>query len=678
MIASVEPETRLKTTCPRDCYDACGIQVVKQGSRILRVMGDPQAPHNRGTLCPKCTLAYNGAWRDPNARLLSPMKRTGPKGEGRFERVSWDDALSEIAHRLSEIERDAGGAAVVQTHYTGTFSMIGYGFPLRFFNRLGATEVDPDTVCNKAGHVALGLIFGSSMDGFDPRTARDASSILIWGANPSTSAPHAHRHWLSDAPGKVIVVDPIRHATAEASDLHLQPRPGSDAALAFSILHVLMRENLLDRAFLGSRTIGWNQIEKALPACTPEWGEAMTGTPAESIVEAAQIYGAGPSMLWLGQGLQRQSSGGNVFRAVTLLPIATGNIGKPGAGFLYLNGPASRGIPDEFMPAPHLNRIPAAPISHMDLASRLADPHASKALFCWNNNIAASCPNQARLREALKREDLLTVVIDLFATDTTDYADFVLPAASFLEFDDLVISYFHYHVAPQVKAAEPMGESLPNQEIFRRLAARMGYEDPELYAADEDLIAAMLQATGLGIDFEQLKRLGSIPIAPEPVIPFADLSFSTPSGKIEVAGSSFVEAGMPLAPEPRADQPPENGRLRLLSPASPWLMNSSYDNVDKVRKQIGEAAVYLHPREAKARGFADGARVVVFNEAGRLPLTVAYSDSVPRGVALVHKGRWPKLDPSRANVNVLNPGAKSDVGESSSVHSIEVEIAHAR
>lgn len=672
-----EREEIIRTTCPRDCYDACGIHVVKREGVILKVMGDPQHPHNRGTLCGKCTLAYNGAWRDPASRLGRPLKRVGPKGAGQFEAISWDEALAEIAGRLTGILAESGGQSVVQTHYTGTFSQIAYGFPLRFFHKIGATEVDPDTVCNKAGHAALSKMFGSSMDGFDPRTAKDAACILIWGANPSTSAPHAHRHWLAEAPGKIIVIDPIKHGTAEAADLHLQPFPGTDAALAFTMLHIIARDGFLDETFLAVQTTGWEEVCALLPSCTPEWGAEVTGVPAELIVEAARLYGSGPSLLWLGQGLQRQVTGGNIFRACSLLPVATGNLGKPGTGFLYLNGAGSRGIPDGYIPAAYLNPSEPRTVSHMDFAEHLEDPARSRALFCWNNNIVASCPQQARLRSALEREDLFMIAIDLFATDTTDYADIVLPAASFLEFDDLMVPYFHYSVSAQVKATEPIGEALPNQEIFRRLAGAMNFTERELFESDELLLAELLDRTGLGLSFAELALLGTVPISEEPVIPFADGKFPTPSGKIEIAGEMYVESGMQRVPQPWADARPDGGKLRLLSPASTWLMNSSYDNVAKIRKRTGAADVWLNPQEAAVRGLTDGTPVIVSNDEGWLPLSVVCSERVPHGVALVYKGRWPKLDPSGANVNILNPGLKTDMGESSSVHSIEVEIARA-
>ena len=672
--AGLESEI-VRTTCPRDCYDACGVVVVKRHGTIVKVVGDAEHPVSRGALCAKCTLAYNGALLDPETRLTRPLRRVGSKGAGNFAPISWDEALATIAGRLHRVLSDSPGNTIVHTHYTGTCSLIAYSFPLRFFNRIGATEVDPDTVCNKAGHMALQLTFGTSTDGFDPRSARDSACIVVWGANPSSAAPHAHRHWLAEAPGTVIVRDPIRHPTAAAADLHLQPFPGSDAALAFAMLHVIHRDRLLDDRFIAAHTIGWDEVVPRLSECTPAWGEAATGVPAALIEKAARIYASGPSLLWLGQGLQRQPRGGNVFRACSALIAATGNIGKPGGGFLYLNGTGSRGIVEDYIPAPHLNSGRPASISHMDLAARLEDAETSKALFCWNNNIVASSPEQTRLRKALERDDLFTVAIDLFATDTVDYADIVLPASSFLEFDDLVVSYFNYSVSAQVRVMEPLGEALPNQEIFRRLAAAMGFTEPELFETDEHMIAALLGQTGLPIDFATLARKGTVEATNEPVVPFEDYSFPTPSGKIEIASDRFEAAGLPRAPEPWADPRPAKARLRLLSPASRWLMNSSYDNVAKLHRRLGPADVFLNPLDAAARGLEEGAPVVLSNATGRLPVQVAISDTVPRGVALAHKGRWPKLDPAGANVNVLNPGAKSDMADSCCVHSVEVDLS---
>jgi anaerobic selenocysteine-containing dehydrogenase len=660
------------TTCPRDCYDACGVLVtVRDDGSIRNVRGDPSHPVSRGTLCRKCTIAYNGVLIDPEQRLTTPLRRVGAKGEGRFEPVSWDVAIAEIAERLGAIADGPGADTILNAHYTGTCSVLAFNFPQRFFRRLGATEVDPDSVCNKAGHVALDYMYGTSVTGFDPRTARDAACIVVWGANPSASAPHAHEQWLPEAPGRVIVVDPIRTPTAADADLHLQLFPGSDAALAFALMHVIVRDGMADRSLLHGHTVGWDELEPMLDACTPAWGEAATGVPAALIEDAAQSYGAGPSLLWIGQGLQRQPTGGNVMRAVSLLPAVSGNLAKPGAGFLYLNDRLE--LDEQWLYAPHLGE-PPEPVSHMDLAERLEDHERSRALICWNINIAASNPQQARLRAALQRDDLLTVAVDLFATDTCDLADYVLPAAAFLEFDDLVSSYFDLSLSAQVKAVEPPGEALPNQEIFRRLAAAMGFDEPELHEGDERMIAAMLEQSGVVGSFAELAAVGTLPLTAEPVVQFADLAFETPSGRIEIASAAAEADGLPRLPQPWADARPAGDRLRLLSPASPWLMNDSFANDRKITRRIGAAGVTLHPRDAAARGLADGDRVRLWNETGSLELAVEVSDIVPPGVAYSPKGRWPKREPQSFNINVLNDGRKSDIGDSSSVHGVEVSI----
>jgi len=665
------------TTCPRDCYDACGIAVVKRDGAIRHVRGDRNHPVSRGRLCRKCSIGYNGAFLDPEARLTRPLRRVGAKGSAQFEPVSWDEATAGIAERLERIVDGPGSHTVLNAHYTGTFSLLAYFFPLRFFRRLGATEVDPDTICNKAGHVALDYMYGTSLVGFDPRTARDSRCVLVWGANPSASAPHADEHWLSESPARTIVVDPVRTPTATKADLHLQPFPGSDAALAFALLHVISRDGLIDRDFVESYTLGFEEIEPLLANWTPQRGEERTGVPAELIEQAAALYGQGPSLLWLGQGFQRQRMGGNAVRACALLPALTGNLGKPGSGFLYLNGTESRGIDEDYLAGSHLGSDVPEPISHMDLVDCLEDRRQSQALFCWNINIAASNPQQARLHAALRRDDLLTVAIDLFATDTTDFADFVLPAASFLEFDDLVASYFQLTLSAQVKAAEPMGEALPNTEIFRRLARAMGYREPELYETDATVIETTLRRSGVALDFAALSARGTISIADDPIVQFAQLRFPTPSGRVELASDRAEADGLPRSPLPLSDDRPPADHLRLLSPASPWLLNDSFANDPKVARRIGPASVALHPEDASARGLAEGAEVVVANETGSVRLLVTLSDAIPRGVAYSPKGRWPKQEPGRANVNALNPGESADMGKSTSVHGVHVTVSAA-
>lgn len=664
----------IRTTCPRDCYDACGIAVLRRDGVITKVLGDPAHPLARGALCGKCALAYNGAWRDPELRLATPLKRIGAKGEGKFAPASWAEALADIAVRLNTL-RAQNPARILHTHYTGTVALLATALPMRFFNAIGATEVDPDTVCNKAGHVALNWTLGDSCAGFDPRAAAHAACITVWGANPSASAPHMHKHWLAETAAKILVIDPIRHETAARAHLHLQLRPGTDAALAFGFMHVAWREGLLDTAFIADHVLGWEQLLPEVERATPAWTAAQTGLEAGQIEVAARLYAAGPSLLWLGQGAQRQKHGGNFFRAAAALAAVTGNLNKPDAGLAYLNGPATRGIDMASLTRPDLAPDNAGqPVSHLDLAEILLASERAGALICWNNNILASSPRQARLRQALAREDLLHVCLDLFTTDTTDYADWVLPAASFLEFDDLVIPYFDLTVSPQVKAAEPPGQALPNQEIFRRLARAMGLDAAPLHEADGPVLDALVAQTRTAADFATLKAQGTTPHAAELAIPFPGHVFPTPSGKVEIASAQAVAAGAKLLPTPHADAPAASGQLRLLSPASAWTMNSAYGNDPAIRAKLGAPAVSLHPLDAP--GLAEGDEVLLSNAEGTLSLRLKLDATLPRGVALAPKGHWPRFS-GGANVNALYDGAHSDIGESSCVHAVEVALAKA-
>ncbi|MCP5198892.1 MAG: molybdopterin-dependent oxidoreductase [Gammaproteobacteria bacterium] len=669
--------TTVRTNCPRDCYDACGIVVeVREGGRH-RVLGDPEHPIARGKLCSKCALAYNGVWQDPQARLLTPLKRSGARGSGAFTPIGWDEALATVAARMNDTVARDGAAAILHTHYSGTLGLIGFLFPNRLFNYLGASEVDPDTICNAAGHVAWTLLFGNSVVGFDPRTARDSACILVWGANPSHSAPHAHEHWLREAPGKIVVVDPIRTESAAQADLHLQPRPGTDAALAFALLHCLGRDGRFDHAYIDAHTVGYDELRADIERATPAWGEAMTGVPAVDIEQAAAFYGAGPALLWAGQGLQRQRTGGNVMRAIGLLPALTGNVGKPGAGFSYLNlAPIIAGLDLDWLGGAPIARAGGKKVSHMELAERLAGDEF-KVFFSWNTNPLASAPEQARLRAALAREDLFTVCCDVFMTDTARHADIVLPAASFLEGEDLTFGYFHVLMGAQAKVCEPPGEALPNAEIFRRLARTMGLDEPALFEDDAALIATMMAQMDLGFDFAELKRRGHHAFGDEPLQPWAEQHFATPSGRIELASAQAEAMGLPRTPQPWADDEPPAGRFRLLSPASKWRMNDSYANDPHAADRSGPPAVHLNPSDAAGLGLHDGSAVTLANASGRVPLVARLDDGVLPGTAVAYKGRWPSLEASGTNVNFVHTAQAADMGASSSVHSTLVTIEKA-
>jgi anaerobic selenocysteine-containing dehydrogenase len=670
----------IRTTCPRDCYDACGALVrveVGPPARIVHVRGDPDHPVSRGKLCRKCTLAYNGVFLDPGHRLTEPLVRTGPKGSGSFKAISWEEAAALVAARLGAI-REQDPTRIVYSHYTGSFALLSYFYPMRLMRALGATEVAPDTICNDAGHTALGYVYGTSLEGFDPRTASHSDCILVWGANPSASAPHQHEHWLTEAPGAVVVVDPVRTPTAAQADLHLQPFPGSDAALAFGLMHVLARDGLVDFEFMREHTVGAEELLSAAADCDPSWTSSQTGVPAADIERAAQLYGAGPSLLWIGQGLQRQLRGGNVVRAVAALPAVTGNLGRAGSGFVYLNGGGNRGIDDDYLSG--ADAYPDAPpaVSHMELADLMASERAG-AFVCWNVNPLASCPEQARLRRGLEREELFTVVCDLFATDTADYADVVLPAASWLECDDIVVPYFHRALAAQVKSAEPLGQSLPNSEIFRRIALAMGLSEPSLTEPDDVILERVIETAPTPVgSFGELARLGTVWTPAEgPAIQFADLRFPTPSGRVELASESARDDGQGLLPVPVVDARPRGGRLRLLSPASPWSLNASFSNDAKVARQAGELTLSMTAFDADLLGLSDGALARISSEVGELVAPVRITDDLPAGVALMPKGGWPKLHPGGANVNVLTQAIASDMGASTSIHGLEVTVAPA-
>ena len=667
----------IKTTCPRDCYDGCGILVDQEDGKVIKVKGSREHPSNRGALCPKCAISYNGVWLDETTRLLYPLKRTGPKGSGEFKRISWDLALKEIAEQLTDTVHQYGPEKIFHTHYTGTCSVIAGSFPSRFFTHLGATEVDPDTVCNAAGHTALNYVFGDSVTGFDPRTAKDSACIMVWGANPSHCGPHVNQNWLFGQSAKVIVIDPVRTETAAAADLHLQLRPGTDAALAYSIAHIIQREGLVDAEYVRGHVKGYAEVLPLIKACTPQWGERATGVPAALIEAAARSYAKGPSLLWLGQGLQRQPQGGNVFRCCAMLPALTGNIGKPGTGFYYLNDTlaiAGRAgaAPIYRKPEPQSQSNTA---SQMDMPGLLQDSSAIRSLLVWNCNPLASNPDQTSTRKGLAREDLFTVVIDCFMTDTAEYADIVLPAASFLEFDDLCASYFYLTIAAQVKCQQPLGESLPNQEIFRKLAKAMDLDDPTLYEDDRSILSSTLKAAGIMDTWPDFVERGWAHIGAEPLILWSEGKFPTPSGKIELAGERAEADGHPRLPQPSIDSAPAHDKLRLLSPADKWLMNSSFGNDPRIQKQLGPALVVIHPETAKALKISDGERVRLSNELGELGLTAKLSDEITPGALLSYKSRWLKTEPTAANVNILQVPTKTDMGESSSAHGTEVTIS---
>ena len=598
------------TTCPRDCYDSCGVAVRIRDGTIAQVRGDPDHPMSRGALCAKCSAGYNNEWLDPAVRLTRPLRRIGPKGAGRLRARLVGRGHRDDRRPAAARSSPAAGRTRSSTPTTAARSRCSpTSFRCASSTAWAPPRSSPTASATWPATSRWPTSIGTSFDGFDPRTVRDAACIVVWGANPSASAPHAFEHWFRPAPGTKIVVDPIRTETAKAADLHLQPFPGSDAALAFALLHVLRRDGLIDRDFIARHTVGWDELEPLLDDCTPAWGEATTGVPAALIEQAARLYGRGPSLLWLGQGLQRQPTGGNVMRACALLPAATGNLGKPGAGFLYLNWFNARGVDEAYLTA-------AAPEPGACHPSAIWTwPSASPTRRARRRSSAGTSTSRPRvraseqLRQALRREDLFTVVLDLFQTDTADFADIVLPAASFLEFDDLFAPYFQLTAlgpgqgdrAAGRGAAQPgdLPPPGPRHGLHRAGAVRVRRRHHRHRAARLRPGGGLRGARGQG----QRAGLGT-----SRVIQFADLTFPTPSGRIEIASARAEADGHPRVPLPLADPRPADGRLRLLSPASTFTLNDSFANVAKLARRAGPPTVALHPADAAARGLAGGRR----------------------------------------------------------------------
>ncbi len=669
--------TTIKSTCPRDCYDGCGILVHIEEGKQPRVVGDPDHPTSRGRLCGKCGIAYNGIWQDKAVRLTTPLRRTGTKGSGQFEAISWEQALSEIATRYNGIIDSHGAEAILGCHYSGTLGLLGYSFPSRLMNHLGATEVNYDTICNTAGGLAWTLLFGTAYAGFDPRTAQDSACILVWGANPSHCAPHMHEHWLKESPAKVVVIDPLRTETAQSADLHLQLRPGTDAALAFSLVHCLRELGAIDEAFVSEHVLGADEIEATIAECTAAWGEAQTGVLAADIQQAAAFYAAGPALLWAGQALQRQPQGGNIMRAAGLLPALTGNVGKAGAGFFYLNDTHSiAGADEDYLVAAQLAKAKPEMVGALDLADRLADPEEFKAFMVWNTNPLASCSDQQKLRDACAREDLFTVVLECFQTDTANYADIILPAASFLEIDDIAASYMNLTVGAQSKVREPIGESRSNQDIFRCIAAAMELEEPALFEQDEQVIERLLEQMGFEGGFSVLKQQGFFHVNGEqPLILHEALNFDTPSGHIEIASSQAEKMGLPRVPHAGVDAAPAAGHYRLISPGSKWRLNDEYANEPKIDQRAGVAELILCEQDAADLGIAEGGKVSVATANGAITLTAQIDELVQPGTVVSYKGRWPSREAGGNNINSIHVGEKCDMTGGTSVHGMMVTIS---
>jgi len=722
------------TVCSHDCPDSCAVLVTVDGDgRAVKVAGDPKHPVTQGFLCGKVAKYLDRVYAP--SRILFPLRRKpgaqkGPRPRGgeheAFERVSWDEALDAIAARLKSVSDEFGPEAILPYSYAGTIGVLGYGsMDRRFFHRLGASQLDR-TICSEAGGVAWNLVYGKKL-GTPTEDYRLAKLILAWGANIHGNNVHL---WpmveqARRSGARLIVIDPYRTRTAALADWHIAIRPGTDGALALGMMHVILNEGLEDRAYIAAMTHGFEQLAERAREYTPERVAAWTGMTTAQIEALAREYATTrPTALRLNYGVQRTENGGTAVRAIAMLPALTGAWKyRGGGGSLSTSGAfkwdeSAVRRPDLALASP-LKRL--ARVVNMSalgealevqgteireqgsVGAEAADADAApqsgppvKALFVYNSNPAAVAPNHNSVVRGMARPDLFTVVHELFFNDTTDYADYILPATTFLEHTDVQGAYGHYFVQLSQQAIEPPGEARPNVWLFGQLAQRMGFEEECFRDSEMDLIR---QALAIGPDghstrpemehvtLEDLQEQGHIPLAfhrdPEgrPFQPYVSGSLPTPSGKIEFYSETLAARGLDGLPgfvanvESRFGELAKRYPLEFLSRKADNYMNSTFANLDGHSKMEARTSqrLEMHPVDAAARGIADGDAVRIWNDRGALALTAMMNASLPTGV-VAGKLDWAKLSAGGANVNALTSERLTDLGAGATFYSTLVEV----
>jgi anaerobic selenocysteine-containing dehydrogenase len=673
------------SVCPHDCPDACGVRVGVERGRIVSLGGDPEHPVTRGFLCGKVNRYAERVYHAQ--RIRTPLRRVGAKGEGRFAPVSWDEALDEIAARWGEIVAQDGPQAILPYSYGGTIGQIGFYIGHRFFHALGATRLDR-TICTGASVQGLRMTMGYGVATPLEEIAR-ARLILIWGLN--AVATHIHLMPLvrqaRAAGARVVVIDVYRNATARQADWFVQVRPGTDAALALGMMRQIVADGLHDAAFIDRYTQGFEELRAACAAYTPAHTEAVTGVPADEVVRLARAYGGTrAAYIRLGLGLSRHSNGGMTTRTIACLPALTGAWEVEGGG-LRAYGWGGTHLNTKVLSAPQPGDPPARTVNMVRLGealTELRDPPV-RALYVYNSNPAAIAPEQARVRAGLAREELFTVVHEQTPTDTVDYADLVLPATTFLEHDDLLTSYGHDYVQLSRAALAPQGEALSNHAVFRRLAARLGIADPVLELDFEALVERLLdsphpEAGGLDRAALMAGRPVRFHLHPAPW----RTGLGTPSGRFELVSQRMLEQGLPGAPAfvPSAEGHLDNDLkrrypLQLVTPPSQHFLNSSFGEAPGSLRLERAPRLKLHPREAQARGLADGALCRAFNDRGECWLTTEVTEDVPPGVAVAESVWWPKRHAGGKGINQLTSAELTDLGGCARFHDGLVQVERA-
>jgi len=671
------------SVCALDCPDTCALLVNVQDGRATRLRGDPEHPVTRGFLCGK-VAQYLDREYSPQ-RLLYPQKRVGAKGDGRFERISWDEALDTIAEKLTAIAREFGSESILPYSYAGTMGKLnGSGMDRRFFHRLGASRLDR-TICSSAGGEALVATLGFKY-GTEPEQFRHAKYIIAWGANIHGTNVHlwpfiveARRNG-----AKLIVIDPIRTRTAALADRHLRPNPGSDLALALGLMHVILAENLHDADYVARFTNGFEALRDRARAYDPARVALLTGIAQDDIVQLAREYASTrPAAIRLNYGVQRSEHGGAAVRAIAALPALIGSWKELGGGLQLSTSKAFR-FDEASLEMPELQRkslgreARLVNMAELGIALTTLDSPPVKAFVNYNSNPAAIAPNQNRVLRGLRREDLFSVVLEHFQTDTADYADILLPATTFLEHTDLYLAYGHYYVQLARPAVDPPGEARSNVEVFRALAQRMGFDDACFRESEDDMIRGAL-ASGHpfleGITLERLDREHSIRLnvsAPgSPFMPFADGNFGTPSGKCEF-GAETLDYRPPVeSRQGRADLK-KRYPLEMVSSKNDDSMNSTFGFRESADRQT--SVLQIHSTDAGARGIQSGDRVRAFNDRGSILLVAAVDGIVAPGVVRAPSTRWAKLSPGGRNVNALTSDRLTDIGGGPTFYNCLVEV----
>jgi anaerobic selenocysteine-containing dehydrogenase len=668
----------IRVVCAHDCPDMCSLLAEVENGRVKRIKGDPGNPFTAGFACAKVNRDHELV-HSPE-RLAAPLRRTGAKGEGKFAPISWDSALDEIAGRWQAIIAESGAEALLGYAYSAHQGIMNRGLPLGLFRTLGATRLIAGTVCDTCCEEAWNVTCGP-VPGADPETVDDSNLILSWGADLVATNVHfwARVEAAQRRGVKLIVIDPRRSRTGARADWHIPIRIGTDAALALGLMHVLARDGLVDRAYVAAHTTGFDRLEaEVLPRFPPDRVAAITDIGAIDIEKLAAMYGAAKrSFIRLGEGMTRLARGGEALRAVALLPGVTGAYGRRGGGALLLTGAVYELNFDAIRNPTGAAGDATRTVNHLRLGDallNLKDPPI-RALFIAANNPAVTNPDAGAVRRGLARDDLFTVVHDPFLTDTARYADIVLPAATYLETEDLYRAYGAYYLQYALAAVPPQGEARSNFRVAQELAARLGLDPPIFRATPEAALGELLRgAKGAtaGLDPTAVRRGGPIRLAAS-----EDQQFRTPSGRLEFYSADLAAAGQAPMPDWRPD--PEEERdaaewpLRLLTTPGYFQAHTAYAGVDFLRRREGRPVAILHPEEAAARGLADGAPVRLRNARGEIGLVLKISDEIRPGIVLV-PGQRPDRETVSGTINMLVSDRYTDLGEGATYQSTFLQV----